>query len=175
MSEHLTPVPPPPPTPNWRGQILIRTRGRRDHLSVANHLLGGPKPVQIQDKTQDSSAHRVPDHSCSYSRFHNFLISHLCPQPLPPPPFYTEDIGLTMTRARFSTLQGRGSGTPALGICFSHMGCLDKQFPSSIDKNKLSWVVLPKKTPHAPAGSGVSEDGCAQGCFRNITLCFSDP
>lgn len=34
-----------------------------------------------------------------------------------------------------------------------HAGCLAPQFPSSIDKNKLSWEVLPKKTPQAP-GSG---------------------
>lgn len=45
-----------PPDPHWRGQILSRARGRRDNLSVANHLLGGPKPIQIQDKSQVSSA-----------------------------------------------------------------------------------------------------------------------
>lgn len=53
------------------------------------------------------------------------------------------------------------------------VGCLAQQFPSSINKNKSSWEVLPKKTSQAP-GSWASEDGCAQGCFRNINLCFSD-
>ena len=35
--------------------------------------------------------------------------------------------------------------------------CLAQQFPSFIDKNKLSWEVVPKKTPRAP-GSWGSED-----------------
>lgn len=87
---------------------------------MANHPVGGPKPIQIQD----NSAHSVPGSLLPIFLSHNSLIFHLCLQPLPPPPFHSKDTGMTVTMAWPSTVQGRGSRTQALGICFSSCGLL---------------------------------------------------
>lgn len=53
-----------------------------------------------------------------------------------------------------------------------HVGCLAQQFPSFIDKNKLSWEAVPKKTPELQAHKCLKTDVLGAALETLISLLF---